>query len=177
MPNIAYHVIYCHVGQRSKCKELKLHLSAACEQPQAAPGCVLRTALLDQGSSHCLEVGTPSASGGPRLWLPVFCWFTLIICSEVLNFNITYTTLIPYHPASFLCEVCEGLVAAIFKASTTRSEHCVPGLQTVFASHDDGSSIYCHSAATLCFGLGCTEFEVASTSTGSSVHACFYKKT
>lgn len=122
MPNIIYHVIYCHEGQRSKCKELKLRLSEVCEELQAAPGRVLGTALLDQESSHCLEVGTPSVSGGPRFLLPVFWCVTIIICSEVLNFNVTYTTLVLYCPTSLLCEVCEGLLTAVFKASLPRSE-------------------------------------------------------
>lgn len=173
MPNITYHVMYCHEGQRSKCKELKLRLSEVCEELQAAPG----TALLDQESSRRLEVGTPSVSGGPRFLLPVFWCVTIIICSEVLNFNVTYTTLVLYCPTSLLCEVCEGLLTAVFQASLPRSERCVPGLQTGFARQDDGSSIYCHCAADPCFALGYTEFEVALISTGSSVHTCSYKKT
>lgn len=83
-------IIYCHEGQRSKCRKIKLHLSGLW-RAAAAPGCMLRTALLNQESSHCLEVGTPSASEGLRFWLPVFWWFT-IICFKVLNFNISYNT-------------------------------------------------------------------------------------
>jgi len=99
--------MYCHAGQRSKCKECKLHVSEVFEQPQAAPGCVHRAALLGQESSHCQEVGFIS-SGGPRFWLPVFWSFTI---------------------------------------------------------------------TAPCFGLRCTEFEVVSFSTASSVHTCSYKKT
>lgn len=113
MPNIAYHVINCCEGQHSKRKKLKPYLSEVCDQPPAASRHVLSTVLLDQESSHGSEVGTPSALEGPRFWLPVF-WFAIIICSEVWNFNATYTTLALYHPTSLLCEVCEGPVITIF---------------------------------------------------------------
>lgn len=154
MPNIVYHVIYCHEGQRFKCKELKLHLSEVCEQLQADPGCMC-------SEQHCWTRRAATASRwalwGTKIWAASFWWFTVIICFAVLNFNdVTYTTIIPYHPASLLCEVCEGLLATLLKAFITRSEHCVAGLQTVFASQGDGSSIYCHCAAGPCFGLGCT---------------------
>lgn len=45
---------------------------------------------LDQEGSHCLEVSTPSVSGGPSPWVPDFCWFAITAWSEILHLYLTH---------------------------------------------------------------------------------------
>lgn len=67
---------------------------------------------------------------GPRVWL-IFWLFTIMICSEMLNFNVT-PFLILYNSTSFQCEAFEDLMAALFKAFIARSQHWVQDCKLIF---------------------------------------------
>lgn len=111
---------------------------------------------------------------GPRVWL-LFWLFTIVICSVVLNFNVTpFWSL--YNSTSFQYEACEGLVAALLKAFISWKWALSTGLQTDFARQDGCCCMYCLCAAAPCFVLGSMRFEVASVSTRSSVHTWLYMK-
>lgn len=150
----------------------EIKIAFVCELCGQPHGCVLRRVLLDQGSSSSssLEMGTPSASDGPVTWLPVF-WLFNIVTLKCRILMSHMPLLIPYHPARFLCEGTSGhCLQSLHNQKVKRSIRAA----NWFANQDDGSDIYSHCAAALCFDLVCTEFEVVST--GVQFRPAFIKR-